>query len=332
MRQMKNRMKMKKALATIVLPEGESPSILKAAQTMREEGIAEPILLGREASILKTIEDLGLESGLKGVRIIRPSRSEHLEAYAKAFFEKRQRKGITQNLALQLMMQNNYYGAMMLEMGHVDGLLNGITQSYPQTLRPAIEVIGVKPGSRLSGVYMMISKRRVFWFADTTVNIEPTAEELADIAIQTAKLAQAFTGEESRVAMLSFSNFGSNNHPVALKVRRATQIARMIIQERGLRVKIDGEMQADTALNPEMSENSFPFNEVAGNANVLIFPDLHSGNTAYKLMSEMGEMEAIGPILVGMNKPVFVLQHNASVSAVVNMATITAMEIHVREQ
>jgi malate dehydrogenase (oxaloacetate-decarboxylating)(NADP+) len=331
MRQIKNRMKTKKTgLATIVLPEGESPSILKAAQTMREEGIAEPILLGNEAKIVQAMEDLGLEVGLKGVQIIRPSRSEHLEAYAKVLFEKRQRKGITQNLALQLMRQNNYYGAMMLEMGHVDGLLNGITQSYPQTLRPAIEIIGVKPGSRLSGVYMMVSKRQVFWFADTTVNIEPSAEELADIAIQTAILAETFTGEPSRVAMLSFSNFGSNNHPLVLKVRSATEIARTIIEDKCLHMKIDGEMQADTALNAELSENSFPFNEVPGDANVLIFPDLHSGNIAYKLISQMDEMEAIGPILVGMNKPVFVLQHNSTVSAVVNMATITAMEIHAR--
>jgi malate dehydrogenase (oxaloacetate-decarboxylating)(NADP+) len=153
---------------------------------------------------------------------------------------------------------------------------------------------------------------------------------LADIAIQTAILAETFTGEPSRVAMLSFSNFGSNNHPLVLKVRSATEIARTIIEDKCLHMKIDGEMQADTALNAELSENSFPFNEVPGDANVLIFPDLHSGNIAYKLISQMDEMEAIGPILVGMNKPVFVLQHNSTVSAVVNMATITAMEIHAR--
>lgn len=331
MRGIKNRVKTGcgdgKTKATIVFPEGENPKILRAAQVIREEGIAEPILIGNEQIIQKHIAEIGLEESLKGIKMIRPSASEHMELYAQKFFEKRKRKGATLSLAQQLMKQNNYYGAMMVEMGHADGLLSGVAQSYPDTLRPAMQTIGVKPGSRLAGIYMMIFKKRVLWFADTTVNIQPNAEELADIAIQTAELAKSFMTEEPRVAMLSFSNFGSNSHPQAVLSREAAEIVR----KRRPDLIIDGEMQADTALRPEISKESFPFNQVPGNANVLIFPDLQSGNIAYKLMARLGSAEAIGPILVGMNKPVFVLQQNSDVNDVVNMAAITAMEISLRK-
>jgi malate dehydrogenase (oxaloacetate-decarboxylating)(NADP+) len=314
--------------ATIVFPEGENPKILRAAQTMREEGIAEPILLGHEEKIQSLMSEMGLTEILKDVKVIRPSASENLPVYAQKFFEKRMRKGVTLYLAEQLMKQNNYFGAMMVEMGHADGLLNGISQSYPDTIRPAIQVIGVKPGSRLAGIYMMIFKKRVLWFADTTVNIDPSVEELADIAIQTADLARRFMVEEPRVAMLSFSNFGSNGHPLAVRVKEATDL----VKKRAPGLIVDGEMQADTALRPEISKESFPFNQVPGNANVLIFPDLQSGNIAYKLMARMGSAEAIGPVLVGMNKPVFVLQQNSDVNDVVNMAAITAMEISLKKK
>ena len=313
---------------TIVFPEGENSKILRAAQQIRDEGIAEPILLGHDTRILSMQKELGLEDALKGVKIIRPSQSEFRDVYAQRFYEKRERKGATFAMARAMMKQNNYYGSMMVEMGHADGLLSGISQSYPETIRPAIQAIGAKPGSRLAGIYMMIFKRRILWFADTTVNINPTAEELADIAIQTAKLAESFMVEEARVAMLSFSNFGSNTHPSADKVRRATEI----VKQREPTLIIEGEMQADVALTPEISAESYPFNRVPGNANVLIFPDLQSGNIAYKLLARTGGAEAIGPILVGMNKPVFVLQQNSDVNDVVNMAAITAMEIHIRKK
>ncbi len=331
MRGIKNRVKtgnVRGNLATIVFPEGENLKILKAARVIREEGIAEPILIGNERMIQEGISELGFEESFKGIRLIRPSSSEYLNAYAEKFFERRKRKGATLAMAQQLMKQNNYYGAMMVEMGHADGLLNGISQSYPDTLRPALQIIGAKPGSRLAGIYMMIFKKRVLWFADTTVTIQPNAEELADIAIQTASLARSFVVEEPRVAMLSFSNFGSNSHPLAVNVREATEI----VKRRVPGLIVDGEMQADTALRPEISKESFPFNRVPGNANVLIFPDLQSGNIAYKLIAQTGVAEAVGPILVGMNKPVFVLQQNSDVNDVVNMAAITAMEIHLRRE
>lgn len=312
--------------ATLVLPEGEHPKILRAAQIMREEGIAEPILLGTVSKVKAQIQEMELEKALEGVRIIRPSESENFEDYVRRFMDKRGRKGATYSLSTTLMKQPSYYGSMMVEAGHADGLLNGVSHSYPETIRPAIQIIGVKPGSRAAGIYMMLFKKRLVWFADTTVNIQPTAEELADIALQTAAFAGSFMVAEPKVAMLSFSNFGSAEHEAVTRVRRATEI----VKQRAPGLCIDGEMQADTALVPEISRESFPFNAVPGDANVLIFPDLQSGNIAYKLLSRLGGADAIGPILVGMNKPVFVLQQNSDVNDIVNMAAIAAMEVHLR--
>jgi malate dehydrogenase (oxaloacetate-decarboxylating)(NADP+) len=208
MRSLKRRVQAgSKQLPRLVLPEGEHYKIIKAAGQMVEEGIATPILLGDEEKIRARIAELELGEMLKGVQIIRPSKSPLRETFAKAMFDKRHRKGITPQIADALMKQANYFGAMMVETGHADGLLNGMTQSYAETLKPAIRVIGVKPGSRLAGIYMFIFKKRVLWLADTTVNIDPTAEQLADIAIQTATLAKSFLVSEPKVAMLSFSNF-----------------------------------------------------------------------------------------------------------------------------
>lgn len=327
MRGIKKRVQREGRPVRIVLPEGENEKILRAAAQMHEEGICEPILLGNEEIIKRKIKSLGLEKDLSEALKIRCSTSELREEYAKHFVDRRHRKGVTRDLALSLMKQPNYFGAMMVELGHADGLLNGISQSYPETLRPAMQVIGAKEGSRLAGIYMMFLKKRVLFFADTTVNIDPSAEELADIAIQTAKMAEKFMQQQPRVALVSFSNFGSTNHPFAAKVAKAVQI----IKYRAPELTVDGEMQADTALNPAISAESFPFNQVPGNANVLIFPDLQSGNIAYKLMQRLADAEAVGPILVGMNKPVFVLQQNSDINDVVNMAAIAAMEIHQRK-
>ncbi len=314
--------------ATLVLPEGENWKVLRAVQTIREEGIAEPILLGNEELIQGRMKELGFLEDLKDVKIIRPSTSEYRDEFARAFVERRGRKGATFPLARALMKQNNYFAAMMVELGKADGLLSGISQSYPETIRPAIQTIGAKAGSRLAGIYMIILKTRVLWFADTTVNIEPTAEELADIAFQTAEFSRSYMNVEPRVAMLSFSNFGSNTHPRALRVKQAVDL----LKERHPKLIADGEMQADTAVVPEISEENYPFNRVPGDANVLIFPSLEAGNIAYKLLARLGHADAIGPILVGMNKPVFVLQQGSDVNDVVNMAAIAAMEIQVRRK
>jgi malate dehydrogenase (oxaloacetate-decarboxylating)(NADP+) len=307
----------------LAFPEGDHPKILRAAAEIAEEQIATPILLGDEARIKASIKELGLDRQLQGVDIVRPSRSSKWEQYAQSFFEMRHRKGITLGLARTLMKQPNYYGAMMLEMGDADGFLGGVSTSYPDTLSPLLQIIGTQKGSRLAGVYMVITKKKTYWFADTTVNISPDAEGLADIAIQTSELFKSFNGVEPRVAMLSFSNFGSNRHPDALKVMEATQIVR----DRRPDLIIDGEMQADTAVFEAISQENFPFNRVPGDANILIFPDLNSGNIAYKLVSRIADADTIGPILVGMQKPVHVLQRASDVNDIVNMAAITAMEV-----
>lgn len=332
MRSVKNRVRAstpdeEAALCRIVMPEGENPKIIRAAEIIEKEKIAKVILLGQEEKVRQQIQELGLKEDLKDIPIIRPSTAKNYDEYVARILEKRQRKGMTLHLARTFMKQPNYYGAMMVELGHADGLLGGITMSYPETLRPALQIIGAMPGSRLAGIYMIVTKTKIFWFSDTTVNIEPTVEELADIAIQTARFVRSFTAAEPRIAMLSFSNFGSNDHPLSRKVEQATQL----IKERAPELVIDGEMQCDTALVPEISKESFPFNRVPGNANVLIFPDLQSGNIAYKMLSRIGGAEAIGPILVGMNKPVSVLQRGSDVSDIVNMAAITAIEVQMQK-
>ncbi len=309
---------------TLVFPEGEHPKILHAAKIIRDENLAEPILLGNPEKIKMEITRLGLGAVMDGVQIIRPSQSPLLPQFAERFFQKRQRKGVTLSNAEVLMKQSTYFAAMMVELGLADGTIGGIAQSYPDTLKPALQVIGAKPGKTLAGIYMIANKKKTYWFADTTINVEPDAEQLANIAVTTAELVKSSTGTEPKVAMLSFSNFGSNDHPATAPVRDAVAILR----EKHPELVVDGEMQADTALKPDISQESFPFNRVAGDANVLIFPNLHAANIAYKLVWRMGGVEAIGPILVGMNKPVCVLQRGSDVNDIVNMAAITAFEVY----
>ena len=310
---------------TLVFPEGEHQKILHAAKIIRDEHIAEPILLGNPEKIKKEIERLGLGDALDGVQIILPPMSEHIGMFAQKFFEKRQRKGITLGNAQVLMRQSTYFAAMMVEMGMADGTIGGAAQSYPDTLKPALQIIGTKKGSTLAGIYTIMTKKKTYWFADTTINVEPTAEELANIAVATAGFVKTSTGVDPKVAMLSFSNFGSNEQNAATKsIRDAVKI----LHERNPELVVDGEMQADTAIIPEISAESFPFNQVPGDANVLIFPNLHAANIAYKLVWRMGGVEAIGPVLIGMNKPVCVLQRGSDVNDIVNMASITAFEAY----
>jgi len=312
-------------LRKIVFPEGSNAKILRACDIIMSEGIAEPILIGNEKRIKQSIETLGLEQ-VKLAKIIQPSSADNRQHYASEFWELRQRKGITKEQAFSLMKNENYYGSMMVRQGEADGLLSGVTQSYPDTIRPFLQVVGTRKGAKIAGVYMMLFKEQIVFFADTTVNIEPTAADLADIAILTAEEARFFD-IEPRVAMLSFSNFGSNDHPLSLKVREATRLVKLKRPD----ILIDGEMQADTAVVPDIVSEVFPFCEIKGGANVLIFPDLQSANICYKLMQRMGGAEAIGPILIGMNKPINVLQRSADVDEIVNMAMISVLEIQKME-
>ncbi len=309
-------------LPKIVFPEGSNPKILRAADIIVQEGIAQPVLLGNEKRIQAQIEKLGLQN-LDKARIVTPSASEARATYAHDFWEHRQRKGLTEEQCYSMMKNENYFGSMMVRRGDADGLLSGVTQSYADTIRPFLETVGARKGMKISGIYMMLFKEKILFLADTTVNIEPTATDLADIAICCAEEARFFD-IEPKVAMLSFSNFGSSTHPHAVKVREATRLIKL----RRPDILVDGEMQADTAVVPEIVEETFPFCEIKGGANVLIFPDLQSANICYKLLQRIGGAEAIGPILVGMNKPINVLQRAADVDEIVNMAVITVLEIH----
>ncbi len=306
----------------IVLPEGEHEKILRAAQIMIEEGIAVPILLGNRAAIGIKAEELRLD--LDGVSIIDPEDSPETERYAQALFELRQRKGVTLSEARRMLRRKagTYYGSVMVRMGDADALLSGIDAHYPDIIRPALEVIGKRAGlSSVHGLYMMVFKKGVFFLADATVCIDPTSEELAETAILAAETARVLE-IEPRVAMLSFSNFGSVKHPYPLKVKRAVEI----IKERVPSLVVDGEMQADTAVTPEILAENYPFSALKGAANVLIFPDLTSGNICYKLLNRLGGAEAIGPILRGMNRPIHVLQRGDEVADIVNMAAIAVVD------
>ncbi len=305
----------------VVFPEGEEERIIRAAYDVAvHDKIAQPVLLGKRENILNKIKELGFDN--KIFTIIEPERYEKLEKYADEFYQLRQRKGITRREALRLMKQPNYFGSMMVRFGDVDTLLGGLTQNYPNTIRPALECIGVKEDLGLvSGLYIVIINRKVYFFADTTVNINPTAEELAKIAISTADTVREFD-IEPRVAMLSFSNFGSVKHPETLKVKKAVEIVNELRPD----IILDGEMQADTAVVTEILNSEFPFARLKTAANVLIFPDLNAGNIAYKLFERITDASVIGPVLMGMKKPVHILQRGASVNDIVNMTAIAVVE------
>jgi len=314
------RQRAKAAPKRIVFSEGEHEKILRASVQLVEEKIAFPILLGRPEVIQKKIQDLGL--GKLHPEIIEPAHSPRLEAYVQEFSRLRQRRGVTPSEAREMILNPNYFGAMMVHLGDADGLVAGVSQHYPETIRPALQILKTRPNvHRVAGLYVIATKKEVYFFADTTVNVEPTAEELAEIALLSAEVAREFHCEP-RVAMLSFSNFGSTQHPLAEKMRRAAELVMLKDPE----LMVDGEMMADTAVVPEIIEEEYPFSKLKGGANVLIFPDLESANIAYKLMMRIGGAEALGPILVGLAKPVHVLQRGATVEEIVNMAAIAVVD------
>ena len=305
---------------SVVFPEGDNEKMLRAARDLVEEGIAKPILIGDRAKILEKIAELGIETELA---IIDPADSELTEGYAAELYRLRQRKGLTLSESQRILRRKSrtHFAAMMVRMGDADALLGGIDTHYPETIRPALEVVRKQQGlSSVHGLYMMVSRNDVYFLADTTVTIDPSAEELAETAILAAEKVRMLD-IEPRVAMLSFSNFGSVKHPDSDKVRRAVEI----VKERAPELVIDGEMQADTAVVPELLEG-FTFSKLKTNANVLIFPDLNSGNICYKLLHHLAGTEAIGPILMGMEKPVHVLQRGDTVDGIVKMAAIAVVD------
>ena len=309
----------------VVFPEGEHEKILRAAKILVDRGIAQPILLARRDRIVDKLRELDLPE--ERLTIIHNQSSDKLAGYTRELHHRRRRDGVTLEDACNLMRSRNYFGTMMVELGDADGLISGLTHEYADTIRPALQVLGLRRGvRRVSGAYILAFKDRILFLADTTVNIEPTAEDLAESAILTAAFARRFD-ITPRVAMLSFSNFGSNPHPAARKVRRAVEIAAEL--EPGLAV--DGEMQADTAILGKILEESYPWSRLREPANVLIFPELQSANIAYKLLWRLADAEAIGPILLGLEKPVHVLQRGVEVMDIVNMAAICGVDALERE-
>ncbi|MCZ4224410.1 NADP-dependent malic enzyme [Pedobacter rhodius] len=312
----------------VVFAEADNYKILKAAQIVRDEKIAIPILLGNKEKIQAIIDGHALE--LEGVQIIdQMQEPEKTKKYANALYKKRQRKGISERDAIKLLRDRNYFGASMVEFGEADAMISGLTKDYGTTIKPALHVIGADPMvKRVAGMYMMMTKKGPVFFGDTTVNVDPTAEELVDITLLVEKSVKQFN-IKPRVAILSYSNFGSNDGIVPEKVRKAVNI----LHKQHPEIVVDGEMQGNFAINNELLKDNFPFSTlVNAPANTLIFPNLESGNIAYKLLQELGGAEAVGPILLGLNKPVHIVQLGSSVREIVNMVTIAVVDVQAKEE
>jgi len=311
--------KAKAAPRRVVFSEGEEPKIVRAAATLYKEGLAVPILLGRDTVVRTRLEEMHLTLPLE---VINPELSPKLDTYTNLLFEARQRKGITKREARALLRQPNYFGAMMVRAGDADVFVAGLTYHYPDVIRPALQVIGpARETSRVAGLYLMIQDGRTYFIADPTVNIDPSAEELAEIAIMAADKAREFD-VTPRIAMLSFSNFGSTRHPRAEKVAQATAL----VKHRRPDLMVDGELMADTAVLPSLRQADYPFSALVGEANVLVFPSLEAANAAYKLLQHLGGAAAIGPILMGMAQPVHVLSRGAEVADIVNIAAVGVVD------
>ncbi|MDN5203579.1 NADP-dependent malic enzyme [Fulvivirgaceae bacterium BMA10] len=312
----------KKDPKKVVFAEADNKKILKAAQIVQDEKIAIPILLGDRRRIDSLIKENNLE--LNESIIIDPfEESEKIEKFGKLLYERRQRKGVNFYEGKKLMRERNYFGAMMVETGEADALISGLTKDYPKTLLPFLQVIGAEKGvKKVAGMYIITTKKGNFFFADTTVNVNPNSEELVDIIGQTARGVRFFD-VEPRIAVLSYSNFGSAKGELPQKTRIATQIAK----EKYPDLIIEGDIQANVALSTALQRENYPFSELSKDgANTLVFPDLASGNIAYKLLMEIGGAEAIGPILLGLNKPVHVLQLGSSIREIVNMVAIAVVD------
>lgn len=305
----------------VVFPEGENEKILRACHMLVEEKIGKPTLLGDMEKIRAGAREFGVD--LAGMEVVDPATSEHREAYVLELFRLRQRRGVTLHEAEKLMNDRNVFGSMMVHMGDADALVSGVTQHFPDTIRPALQIVRIREGlHRVSGCYAIITRKgEVFFLADTSVNIEPTAEDLVEIALCTAHMARRFD-ITPRVALLCFSSFGGVDHPISTKVRKAVEL----IKYADPTLIVDGEIMADEALSPELIGELYPFSSLKGGANVLIFPDLASANIACKLAAKVGGGELIGPILMGMSRPVHVLQRTATVEEIVNVAAIAVVD------
>jgi malate dehydrogenase (oxaloacetate-decarboxylating)(NADP+) len=312
----------------VVFAEAENSKVLKTVQLAQDEGIAFPILLGNREKILQIAADNGID--LADAPIIDPKSDESQQKrkeFGELFFAKRQRKGFNYYEAKKMMRDRNYFGCMMVETGEADAMISGLSKNYPDTIRPALQTIGLENESKkVAGMYIIMTKKGPLFLADTTVNFNPTAEELADIALMVAKEVKTF-GITPCIAMLSYSNFGSSNSPEAKLVARA----REIVKQKEPSLIIDGEMQANVAFNKEILKDNYPFSELVNHdVNVLIFPNLAAGNIAYNLLQEVGGADLIGPILLGLNKPVHILQLGSHVRSIYNMVLIAVIDAQIK--
>ncbi len=313
-------LKARKERLRVVFPEGECETILRACHILADEGIARPILVGREDSIHEEIARLGLDLG--SFTVVDPARSPRVEEYAASYFALRARRGVTPASARARLSRPEVFGAAMLHSGDADMMISGLTSHYVDSLRTVMEIIGPAPGvRRVSGHYMALLPRDVYFLADCAVNIDPDSETLCEIALLSARMVRTL-GLEPRVAMLSFSNFGSVDHPHARKVRSA--VAQ--VKERAPDLTVDGEMQLATALDAQIRREYFPFSNLKRDANVLVFPDLQSGNLALHLLQKMGDAVLVGPVLMGTRLPVHLLQFGSSVEDVVNLTAMGAVQ------
>ncbi len=312
--------KAQKSPKKIVYPEGEKEKIIRAAHGVYNSNIGHPILLGKVKVIKQKIEEFGYD--VNEFEIINPAESDKCEAYANEYYKLRQRKGVALSEAHEKMHSGNYFAAMMIRMGDADTLIGGLSYRYSRTIKPALECIGMKKGKKVvAALHVVIINRRVLFFADTSVNIRPDADILAEIAISSADIVRGFD-IEPKLAMLSFSNFGSVSSKMVSRVKEAVKI----IKEKRPNLTVDGDMQVDVALDSELAKSEFPFSQIQGDANILIFPTLSSGNVGYKLLENLTSATVIGPILMGMDKPVHVLQRTATVEDIINMSAIAVVE------
>lgn len=314
----------------IVFAEADNIKILKAAQIIFDEGIGYPILLGKEKKITAIARENNID--IEGLPIIDPQSDEHEEkrkGYGELFFKKRRRRGVNQYESQKAMRDRNHFGCMMVETGEADAMISGLTKNYADTIRPAIQIIGREEGvQKIAGMYLLLTKRGPVFMADTTVNFNPTAEELADITLMVAREVRNFN-LTPRIAMLSYSNFGSSDSPEARLVAKATEL----VKQRNPSLIVDGEMQVSMAFNKELLKENYPFSELADkDVNTLIFPNLAAGNVAYNLLKEVGDADAVGPILLGLKKPVHVLQLGSSVRSIINMALVAVVDAQLKSK
>jgi malate dehydrogenase (oxaloacetate-decarboxylating)(NADP+) len=316
----KNQAKAKnEKLPLIIFPEGSSTKVLKALHIAMQENIIRPVILGYPDEIRSRIQELGFHE-LSDLPIVHPALHPKFKEYGDRLFEMRQRKGITRKEAERLLTNPDYFAAMAVHMGDADGMVTGATQNYGDCVRPILEIIGSGQRGCASGVNVVMHKGKMIFFVDTSVNIDPTAEQCATFAIHAARVAEYFK-IQPRIAMLSYTNFSSKGVNPS-KMKRAAEL----VKKNYPHYIVDGEMQADTAVNPEIVERIFPFSEVKNGANILVFPNLDSGNIGYKLVQQLGGVEVMGPFLMGVRKPANVLQRTCTVEDMVNTVALTALQ------